>query len=240
MLLLALCCATVPLVSFAQEQSTTGQSTTSQSVTPQRFVQEAAMSGLKEVRLGQIALLKAQDSDVKQFAQQMVQDHSTANQKLTQIARSKGFTIPSTNTFSAGMTTGRDRDYVREGDTARPGERPTTPGTPSTSDRQRQTDSPTLQQEMQSIQRLQAMSGTEFDKAYINEMVKDHTKAVQKFETASQNLQDQELKQFVQETLPKLQEHHKMAQQLSARLNGTQNQNQGTDERRQEQKQPEN
>lgn len=211
---------------------------------PQQFVHEAALSGLKEIRLGQIALQRAQDSEVKQFAQHMVQDHAAANQKLTQLARSKGFTIPSTNTFSAGAT--GDREYVRERDTSRPGDRPSsdtvpaTPGAPGTPNRQpgreRQGQGQTPQQEMQSIQKLQSLSGTEFDRAYINETVKDHAKAVQKFENASQSLSDQELKQFASETLPKLQEHHQMAQQLAARLGNSQGQ--GTEDSQQRQGTP--
>jgi putative membrane protein len=207
-----------------QDRDPAGASATQQRITPQQFVQQAALSGLKEVRLGQIAVQKAEDSQVKQFAQLMIQDHSEANRKLTQIAQTKGLPVPDTNAFSrAGRT------YVRERETA-PGtprtgrEDATRPGAPTGRQPGQTQQSHMMQQDLQIIQQLESMSGSEFDKAYINQMVQDHAKAVQKFETASETLQDEELKTFATETLPKLREHHQMAQQLATQIGGAQNQ----------------
>src|SRR4051812_20462780 len=46
------------------------------------FVTKAAQGGLAEVKLGQLATQKASSSDVKAFGQQMVDDHSKANDEL--------------------------------------------------------------------------------------------------------------------------------------------------------------
>jgi putative membrane protein len=203
-------------------------SATQQRITPQQFVQQAALSGLKEVRLGQIAVQKAQDSQVRQFAQQMIQDHSEANRKLTQIAQTKGYPVPDTNAFSrAGRTYVRDRETTpatpRTGREDTRNQEGTRPGTTGRQPGQTQ-QSQMIQQDIQVIQQLESMSGSEFDKSYINQMVQDHAKAVQKFETASETLEDEELKTFATETLPKLREHHQMAQQLAAQVGGAQNQ----------------
>jgi putative membrane protein len=61
---------------------------------PATFVKKAAMDGLTEVQLGKIAASKAQDPKVKQFAEQMVTDHSKANEELASIAKQKGLTVP--------------------------------------------------------------------------------------------------------------------------------------------------
>src|SRR5689334_10757965 len=58
------------------------------------FVTKAAVGGLAEVKLGQLATQKASSSDVKQFGQQMVDDHGKANEELKQLASSKGITLP--------------------------------------------------------------------------------------------------------------------------------------------------
>jgi len=62
----------------------------------QQFVNDAAQGGTAEVSLGRLAADKASDPDVKRFAQRMVDDHSKANDELTNIASSKGIQ-PSTN-----------------------------------------------------------------------------------------------------------------------------------------------
>ncbi len=62
----------------------------------QAFVREAAMGGLAEVRLGQLASQKAGSADVKQFAQRMVNDHSKANDELKAIAQRKNISVPTT------------------------------------------------------------------------------------------------------------------------------------------------
>jgi putative membrane protein len=58
------------------------------------FITKAAQGGMAEVRHGQLAADKASNSDVKQFAQQMVDDHSKSNDELKQLASSKGVTLP--------------------------------------------------------------------------------------------------------------------------------------------------
>ena len=55
----------------------------------QMFVKDTYSSNLFEIRAGQLAAQKAQDDQIKQFARQMVQDHTQANQQLKQAAQSK-------------------------------------------------------------------------------------------------------------------------------------------------------
>src|SRR5436305_10378664 len=60
----------------------------------QTFVTKAAHGGLAEVKLGTLATQKAENPDVKAFGQQMVDDHSKANDELKQLASGKGITLP--------------------------------------------------------------------------------------------------------------------------------------------------
>jgi putative membrane protein len=62
---------------------------------PATFVKKAAQDGLTEVALGKQAATKAQDPQIKQFADHMVQDHSKANDELTSVAKKKGLQVPS-------------------------------------------------------------------------------------------------------------------------------------------------
>lgn len=51
------------------------------------FVDAATEAGIAEVVTGKLALDKSKDPQIKTFAQQMVTDHTQANQKLGDIAR---------------------------------------------------------------------------------------------------------------------------------------------------------
>jgi putative membrane protein len=59
-----------------------------------KFVMAAAMGGMMEVELGRAATTRAASDEVKQFGQRMVDDHTKANNDLTQVATQKGITLP--------------------------------------------------------------------------------------------------------------------------------------------------
>jgi len=59
------------------------------------FVTTAGKGGKAEVELAQDALAHAQNADVKSFAQKLVDDHTKANDELSQYATAHGVTIPS-------------------------------------------------------------------------------------------------------------------------------------------------
>jgi putative membrane protein len=58
------------------------------------FILDAAKGGMAEVELGKLAAQRAQNEEVKKFAQRMVDDHSKANDELKQIAQSKSIKLP--------------------------------------------------------------------------------------------------------------------------------------------------
>jgi putative membrane protein len=58
------------------------------------FAVEAADGGRLEVELGRLAIAQGRSEEVKQLGQQMVDDHSKANQELGAIASEKNITLP--------------------------------------------------------------------------------------------------------------------------------------------------
>ena len=59
-----------------------------------KFMKEAAMGGVAEVQLGQLALRNAASPEVREFGRRMVEDHTLANQRLEQLAQTKDVRLP--------------------------------------------------------------------------------------------------------------------------------------------------
>ncbi|MBE9463802.1 DUF4142 domain-containing protein [Dyadobacter subterraneus] len=126
-----------------------------------KFAVEAANGGLAEVALSKIAEEKATDPKVKEFAKQMIKDHSKANDELKKLAESKNITLPSA-----------------------PNE-----------------------EKQKAAADLGGKNGSDFDKAYISQMKKDHEQTVKLFEDAQKDVKDSELKAFIDKTLPVIKAH---------------------------------
>ncbi len=132
------------------------------------FMVKAASGGMLEVELGRMALQKASSPKVKQFAQQMIDDHTKANEELKALAAKKNITLP------------------------------TTPG----------------DEAQEHINDLAKYSGAEFDKEYLELMHKDHQEDLDLFKEAAEEAEDADVKAFAAKTLPVLQNHHQMAEQM--------------------------
>ncbi len=69
--------------------------------------------------------------------------------------------------------------------------------------------------------RLAALHGKPFDEQYMRAMVEDHNKAVKLFQQEERTGHNASLKQFAQKMLPTLEEHQKMALDVSHHLSQT-------------------
>jgi putative membrane protein len=68
------------------------------------------------------------------------------------------------------------------------------------------------------MQRLSALSGSEFDRAYMEMMVNDHEKDIAEFEMESAGGTDADIKGFATKTLPTLKTHLQLARAAAARV----------------------
>lgn len=74
------------------------------------------------------------------------------------------------------------------------------------------------QEHQQELQQITSQQGPDFDRNYMQTMVKDHDTDAQDFGKAAQTLQDPHLKQFAAQTLKVIQEHDKMAHQIADKM----------------------
>lgn len=73
----------------------TGQAASaSLSRSDRKLVTQLAQANLAEIEAGRIAQGKTQNEQVRNFAQQMIDDHTKALQDLQQLAQAKGVTLP--------------------------------------------------------------------------------------------------------------------------------------------------
>jgi putative membrane protein len=70
----------------------------------------------------------------------------------------------------------------------------------------------------QEVSHMKQMTGAELDRTYVQHMVEDHEKHIQKFQDQAENATSSQVKSFAQKTLPVLQEHLRMAQAAQSKL----------------------
>ncbi|HEX5476351.1 MAG TPA: DUF4142 domain-containing protein [Burkholderiales bacterium] len=76
-------------------------------------------------------------------------------------------------------------------------------------------DSPAAK-DQKTLKKLQGLSGAQFDRRYMADMVKDHKKDIQETAKIAQKAKDAEFKSAVQQANSKMKEHLQMAQQVAS------------------------
>jgi putative membrane protein len=66
------------------------------------------------------------------------------------------------------------------------------------------------------IDKISKLSGADFDNAYIITMVQDHVNTIAGFEKARAQVSNEDLKKFIDDTLPVLKEHLEMAKKMQS------------------------
>jgi len=132
-------------------------------------MQKLAQDNLAEIEAGKLAADKAQDPQVKQFAQRMVDDHTKMLDDLKKLAQSKHVDLP----------TAPDAKHQKL------------------------------------MSKLQSLSGDKFDREYMRAMVKDHRDTLKQVQRTAKSAKDADLKNSAQQAAPEIQDHLKMAQDIS-------------------------
>ena len=65
------------------------------------------------------------------------------------------------------------------------------------------------------LKKLQGASGAQFDRAYMDQMVKDHQKTLNLVQEAAKNAKDPQLKQAAEKAVAEVQKHLEMAKQIA-------------------------
>lgn len=154
----------------------------SQAAMPQDLPHFAMMANHAEIELSRLAVEKAQNPQVKQFARQMITDHTRAMRQLERMGSASAAHAGRPSTMGSGAE-GTPHGSQQPGRHT-PGQQPghAQPGH-SAAEAHGTAQRHNLDTEHQQIyDRLSALSGAEFDREYMRVMVDDHQKAVDRFQ----------------------------------------------------------
>jgi putative membrane protein len=229
-----------------QTQSQSSQA--SSGMTARSFVEKVAEANQMEIEMSRMAASRAQSSQVKSYAQQLVRDHTKSLEDLKKYASKHNITLPSGNTNSASATSTNNRSNTNTNTNSTSAasannrsntDTNTNTNTNNTSPRTENRSSSTTQSantqtgagtrpdalasaDDAHMRDLSTKSGAEFDQAYIKTMVSNHEKAVQMFEQQrDMKDNDNELRGFVNNTLPTLRNHLTKARDLERTVMNT-------------------
>jgi putative membrane protein len=138
----------------------------------QDFMTEAAQADLAEIDMAQIALQNSATGEVRDFANMIKSDHTSALGDLAELM--KGKNVPQPKSVPART--------------------------------------------QQDIGRMKTLTGGEFDREFVNMIVSEHQKAVEMFRDQQSTAQNEDVKKYVEDTLPILEMHLEKAQRLQTKL----------------------
>ncbi|MDO9711710.1 DUF4142 domain-containing protein [Paracraurococcus lichenis] len=173
-------------------------------VTTPEFIRLATMSDRFEIASSRLAGEKSQNAQVKEFAQHMIRDHEKTTKERLTLAQQ----IPGSGTGAdVPLPNGRESQG-----NAQSGPITNAQGGPQPEGLD--------QQHTALLQQLQQASGAELDRLYARQQVTAHQQAVDMFRNYGQSGDNPQLKQWVQKTLPDLEQHLQLAQRLQQGLQG--------------------
>lgn len=204
-----------------------GTPTANQDQPVQKFLASCLLSKNKaEVELGKFAQQQAQNPQVKEFAQRMVQDHQQLVQKLQPLAKADhaqtGQASRNQSQFDAQRQASDTARLPGSSGAGQPGDSATSQATAGHQDsaiqQLIQIDRKITEQCSQALrQELEQKQGAEFDKAYVGSQIAGHMQMLSTLKVIEQQ-GPQQLQQIAQQAQPTIEQHLQHAKELKKQL----------------------
>jgi predicted outer membrane protein len=177
----------------------------------------------EEVALGQLAQQRAQNEEVKQFAERMVREHGETLQKLQTLSGATSQRVQAGNT-AEGAARATTPSSVTQPSGPQAGQaQGSRPGTPATAHAGQDGILASALQEIHrncqqmTMQELQKHQGSDFDQAYMGIMVMGHGQMLATLK-GIRNQASPELQQILSQSEDTAHQHHELAQQILKNL----------------------
>lgn len=194
---------------FAEAQTATRD----QAKQPATFMDRAIEMNHAEIQLAHLAMTKGQAPQVREFAETIVRDHMQELNRL-QGAANQAYRQPGQT--DQDLTDRREQHGVLPGQDGIEADSAARekPSAPTTTNRSMLT-----REHQQMIDRLSKLSGRQFDKEFIDVMVREHRNALQVFEREANNRNASSQDSTVaRELLPQLRQHLTETEQIQRQL----------------------
>ena len=146
--------------------------TTTLSQSEQDFMMEAVRADLAEINMAQVALENSGTGEVKDFANMIKSDHTSALEDLSELM--KDMNVPPPKSIPVEL--------------------------------------------QQDISRMRSLTGGELDREFVNMIVSQQQKTIEMFRDQQSTAQNEDLKKYVEDTLPRLEMHLEKAQRLQTKV----------------------
>jgi putative membrane protein len=134
-----------------------------------KMMTDMAHANISEIAAAKLAQNQSKNEQVRTYAQHMIDDHTNAENDLTQLAQAKGVQLPT------------EPDAKHKA----------------------------------AMKKLSSLSSAEFDRMYITQAgLDDHRNASKLWQKASKEAKDPDVKAYASKTLPTVEQHLKMAQEM--------------------------
>jgi putative membrane protein len=152
--------------SIDETNQTAGQDRDAQD---RRFAKDLLEKGMAQIQLAQLAMQKTSDSQVKDYAQQVVKDRTAIDGAVENVAKRLGVSVPS---------------KLSHGD-------------------------------RKSLEKLSGLSGSDFDQAFLKQMIRNHKDEVGSCHDEVSNGQDPGLRNLANQAADTFNSHLQMAEKLA-------------------------
>lgn len=166
------------------------------------LVRQIHLMNQLEIRAGELAKQKAQNTAVKQFATRLVQEHRAADERISRIAEQRGVDLPSMEMQRTAGSGSGDMSQALENERGM---------------------TPEMHQSMQQMEELRRLRGREFDLAFMQLMVEDHENMLRSMESMGVRVEDPVLQSELSAMTDSVRTHRDLAQSITEKLGGRQN-----------------
>lgn len=181
----------------AERSTSQMPSQSADAMTTESFVKKVAGDNQMEIDMARTASSRAKSPQVKDFAQQLIKDHTNSLDALKKYASRHNVSLPTGSTASSSSTNQNTQSNRND-----PADRNSQPQAMARTDDANSRE-------------LASKTGAEFDQAYIHLMVQNHRKGVALFEKQKEAKgMDSEIQAFVNNTLPVLRTHLSRAESI--------------------------